>query len=298
MEFKQLRSFAAVVKWESFTKAAEVLYLSQPTISAHIRQLEEELCAKLIFRTTKSLEITPKGMEIYEYAKTILDIYDRMLQCCAEEGSTIHLGASTIPSAYLLPEVLPAYRARYPKVNLVVCQDDSQGVIDGLLDGVFDIGMIGMPAQEKSIVCVPFYQDRIVLITPADKRFLSLCQEPEPSIEKLLLESPVILREKGSGSKKRADVLLERLGISESDLQIAARANDQETIKNLVAGGFGVSIISEKAARGLVEEGRVLRFEFPGLDNRRDLYLAYRKDVALKGHVQGFLRFVKEYYQA
>ena len=296
MEFKQLRSLAAVVKWESFTKAAENLYLSQPTISAHIRQLEEELRAKLIIRTTKSLEITPKGMEIYEYAKAILDLHDRAVRCCASENrNTIYLGASTIPSAYLLPEVLPAYQAQYPKACVAVCQDDSQGVISGLLDGVFDTGMIGMPAQEKNLACIPFYQDRMILITPVNERFLSLHREAEPPI-RTLLESPVILREKGSGSKKRGELLLEQLGMSERDLLIAARANDQETIKNLVAGGLGVSIISEKAAQGLVEAGRVLRFEFPGLDSRRDLYLAYRKDLALKSHVRGFLRFIQEFY--
>ena len=82
MEFKQLKSYVAVVKYGSFTKAAERLYVSQPTISAHISALEEELKRTLIVRTTKSIEVTEKGMEIYEYAVRILELRDRMIGAC------------------------------------------------------------------------------------------------------------------------------------------------------------------------------------------------------------------------
>ena len=296
MEFKQLRSFAAVVEWGSFTKAAEALYLSQPTISAHIRQLEEELHTRLILRATRSLSVTPKGREIYEYAQTILDLHQRILRCCAgEDTRTIRLGASTIPSAYILPEVLPAYRARCPDIRLVIRQSDSQGVIHGLLEGTFDAGMTGMPAQEEHLTSVPFYRDRMVLIAPVEEPFLSLRRLETPPMEELL-RAPFILREEGSGSKWKGDLLLEKLGVGEQSLQVAARANDQETIKNLVACGLGVSILSEKAARPLVEAGRVLGFEFPGIDSGRALYLTYQKDPPPKLHIRKFLRFVREFY--
>lgn len=297
MEFKQLQSFVTVAKWESFTKAAELLYLSQPTISAHIRQLEEELHTRLISRTTKMVELTPKGKELYEYAVNILELRNRMVAACSDgRQNIIHLGASTIPSAYILPEILPIYGKRHPEAYFAIHQSDSQGVVNGLLDGIFDIGMTGMCTGEASLTWMPFYRDRMVVITPVNEHFLALQHESAASIRELLKE-PMIFREKGSGSKKSADVLLESLGISQSDLRITACVNDQETIKNLVAGGLGISIISEKAARNFWEEKRVLMFEFPELNSSRDLYLVYRKDDILSGCILDFMKFIKGYFQ-
>lgn len=294
MEFKQLKSFVAVVQYGSFTKAAEKLYVSQPTISAHISSLEEELKKTLIVRTTKSIEVTSKGMEIYEYAVRILELKERMIGACEEKGQhVIYLGASSIPSAYVLPEILPEFGKLYPDTYFVIHQSDSQGVIDGLLDGMFDIGLIGMKEEEK-LVCEPFCNDRIVLITPVTERFLKYKEMEEIPFEELLRE-PLIVREEGSASGKSATRFLESIGFLEEQLHVTARINDQETIKNLVAGGLGISFISEKAVRNFVEEKRILQFELP-TQNKRNLYLAYRKDENLKPYMRDFAKFVKEKY--
>ena len=106
MDFKQLKSLVEVVECRSFTKAAERLYISQPTVSAHIRQLEEELQSRLVIRTTKSIEITPRGLEAYDCARSILELRENLLRRWADDGEQmIQLGASTIPSAYILPEL-------------------------------------------------------------------------------------------------------------------------------------------------------------------------------------------------
>ena len=115
MEFKQLKSFIAVVECQSFTKAAQNLFLSQPSISTHIQKLEEELHSRLIIRTTKNIEITPRGMELYECACEIMKRWDNLLlHWDSETKKIIRLGASTIPSAYILPELLPAYGKEHP----------------------------------------------------------------------------------------------------------------------------------------------------------------------------------------
>ena len=250
MDFKQLRSFAAVVQYRSFTKAAEKTYLSQPTVSAHIRMLEEELHTRLLIRDTKNLEITPKGWELYECAVHILELQDHLLQRWAEESRhIIQLGASTIPSAYILPEIilpeiLPQYGKLHPEAYFVVQQSDSSQVIAGLLGGLFDVGMTGMDCANEALTCVPFYRDRMVLITPVTAQYLELLEQPDPL--SVLLKEPIILREKGSGSQKSADLFLEKMHISEQELKVTARVNDQESIKNLVAGGLGVF----RASRG------------------------------------------------
>lgn len=294
MELKQLQSFAAVVQYGSFTKAAEKLYISQPTISTHIRLLEEELGRQLILRTTKHIEVTPKGREVYEYAANILELRDRMTESCREETrKIIHLGASTIPSAYLLPEILPEFGQLHTQTYFVIHQSDSRGVMDGLLGGMFDVGLLGMPAASEQLESRPFCRDRMVLITPVAPRFLALQQQGETPLESLLAE-PIILREEGGG--KVAGHYLEKLGVQERQLHITARINDQEAIKNLVAGGLGISIISERAARNFVREKRLLAFELPD-SGSRTLYLAWRKSSAPGSHIQEFADFVLEKYR-
>ena len=292
MEFKQLQSFVTVVQQKSFTKAAAQLYISQPTISTHIYQLEEELHTKLILRTTKSISITPKGRELYGYAMNILELKQRMLEACSVESKRIiHLGASTIPSAYILPQLLPEFGKEHEDIYFVMNQSDSQGVIDGLKDGLFNLGFIGMACEDEEIVCQPFCQDRLVLITPVNKHFLALQDYGGVRVMELLKE-PLILREKGSGSEKMAEQFLANSGLQEEKLNVVARVNDQEAIKNLVAGGLGVSLISERAAQNFLLEKRILSFALPEYLAVRQMYIIYRKDYLLPSYVQEFLHFI------
>ena len=144
MDFKQLRSFVAVADCGSFTQAAARLYASQPTVSAHIRQLEEELHERLFLRTTKTLSITPRGKELYDYAVHVLELQDRLLSSWAQDEHTIRLGASTIPSSYILPEVLPPFRAQHPDTVFSILQSDSAGILSGLRAGRFELGFPGI----------------------------------------------------------------------------------------------------------------------------------------------------------
>ena len=297
MEFKQLESFAAVVKCNSFTKAAEKLYISQPTISTHIRALEEELSTHLILRTTKSIEVTPEGRKLYEYAENILQLRNRMLEeCTGGVKKILHLAASTIPSAYILPEVLPAYGATRPDNYFVIHQSDSKSVIDGIVDGLYDVGLVGMEAQRENLTCVEFCQDEMVLITPVNEHFLELKDRKVSPVE-ILQQELVVLREKGSGSRKSVDNFMEARGITEEQLNITARINDPEAIKNLVAGGFGVSIVSKRAAQNFLRENRLLDFELPGNTGVRKLYVVYRNDRAEDNRVKEFVNFLLRHFE-
>lgn len=296
MELKQLRSFAAVVRYGSFTRAAENTYLSQPTISTHIRALEEELNTQLLLRDTKNLQVTPRGQELYECACRMLELQDNLLQRWRQSDQhIIQLGASTIPSAYILPEVLPRYGKQNPGSYFVVHQSDSRQVIQGVAEGLFDVGMSGMPCQDEAIRCEPFFRDRMVLITPVSRRFLALQSQGEAALPELLAE-PIILREAGSGSQKSADRFLAQMGLRESELRVTARVNDQESIKNLVSGGLGVSIVSEKAVRDFVAEKRLLAFPLPPDSAERNLYLLLPRHA--NADSLRFSAFVREFYRA
>lgn len=205
MDFKQLRSFVAVVDCGSFTKAAARLYTSQPTVSAHIRQLEDELHERLFLRTTKSLAITPRGRELYEYAAHVLSLQDRLLSSWSEDQHLIRLGSSTIPSAYILPELLPQYRRLHPEATFAIHQSDSADVLDGLRKGQFELALVGMEEPEEDLAFTPFYRDSMVLITPNTAYFSALSPDGA-TVAELLRSQPLLLREPGSGSQRSVDV--------------------------------------------------------------------------------------------
>ena len=296
MDFKQLRSFVAVADCGSFTQAAAKLYASQPTVSAHIRQLEEELRETLFLRTTKSLAITPRGRELYEYAVHVLDLQEQLLSAWAQDEKTIRLGASTIPASCILPEVLPPFRAQHPQAVFSILQSDSAGVLQQLRAGRFELGFTGAKEEAQDVVFSPFFKDRMVLITPNAPRFQTLLAENAP-VRTLLTQEPLLLREMGSGSQKCADAFLEDVGLSSSALHIAARLNDQQSIRNLVAAGLGISIISGKAAQEDCERGNLLSFPLPEKSAGRSLYLVWRKSGALHPQTLAFIEFVRNFYE-
>ena len=296
MELKQLESFVAVVVYKSFTEAAKQLYISQPTISTHIQALEKELETKLIVRTTKSIELTKRGAELYECAVKMLDLRDGLLEKWRSwDEKIIRLGVSTIPSAYILPEFLPKFCKEYPEVFFQSIQSDSKGIIEGVLDGRMDVGLVGMEWEAEALACIPFYEDELVVITPVTEHFLALRKNEVPLEE--LFKEPMILRENGSGTKKAADQFLEKQGISKDSLKVAAYMNDPEAIKNSVAAGLGISIVSKKAAENMIREKRLLAFEFSRYTSGRKFYIIYRKDDVLKPFISTFINYIQKYYR-
>lgn len=285
MEMKQLRSFIAVVDHGSFTKAAEKTYTSQPTVSAHIKALEEELGVQLIARDTKNLKVTQKGRELYDCASSMLALQQQMLDRWENEDlKSISIGVSTIPSAYILPALLEDYRKTCPDVVISIHQSDSEEIADAVEKGRCDLGIIGEEAP--SLLCTPIAEDKTVLITANTEEF----RRRKAKDLKTLLRYPLIFREKGSASRKSAQRLLELLGVDPAGLEIAASLNDQEAIKNLVEHGFGVSFISELAAADRVKEGRLLAFDTGLAEAKRTFYLVRRKNVALTESAELFVK--------
>ena len=297
MEFKHLMAFAAVVRRNSFSKAAEDLFLSQPTVSTYIRQLEEELNTVLLVRTTKSLEITPKGREVYEYAASILALRDKIVEhCSGQVDCNVRIGASTVPSAYLLPDVLAAYTKQDPHIRFTVDQGDSRMILERLKDGLYDLGIIGMDPKDRQLTADAFYRDTIVIVTPCEPRFLKLQEQDETPLEELLKE-PVIVREEGSASKYAVDLFLKQAGVQEAALNVTARINDPEAIKNMVARGIGTAIMSILAAENYRDQKQVLVFPFPGEGCHRNFYLLRRKEGIMTEQARNFAEFLLKFYR-
>lgn len=295
MEFKQLEAFVAVVDYGSFSEAARRLYLTQPTISAHIRSLEEELHSKLIIRTTKKTTVTTRGYQLYDSAVRMLEIRNNLLDnFTGAQKHMIDLAASTIPSSYLLPELLAGFGGSHPDIYFHSIQTDSEGAIHRILDGTVDLALVGQNTGDESCVFIPFCQDTLVIATPVTEHYLKFKEDPVDF--KQFLEDPIIIREKGSGAKKEMDLFLEKIGITPSDLNVIARMNDLESIKKSIVNGLGISILSARSAVDLEKTKQILLFPLEESVHKRSFYIVYSKNRILKPHVRQFMHYVRDFY--
>lgn len=293
MEFKQLEVFVSVVEQKSFSAAARKLFLTQPTVSVHIRSLENELNKQLIIRTTKSFFVTNDGMKLYEYAKSIVNLREKIYEeFNGENQCLIRIGASTIPSIYVLPEVVAKYRKAHPSIFFQIHQSDSREIIEKVMVGEVDIGLVGTKPGNDECVSEPFYQDQLVIATSSSDHFRQMKKNNASTIE--LLKEPIVMRESGSGTRRESDLFLEKMGIDKNSLNIIATMNDQEAIIKTIINDMGISILSEKAVQNHLNEGKMLVFRLGELSGYRFLYIIYKKNTVYPVHIRQFIKCIKK----
>lgn len=296
MNLKQLEAFVQVSESGSFSKAAKELFLTQPTISAHISSLEKELNVRLFIRNTKEVSLSDDGKDLYRYAKQITDlekaIEERFYMDSDDGKHFITIAASTIPAQYLLPKVLMCYRERYPKEQIKIMETDSSEVVTQVVDHMVDVGFTGTVLEKKHCKYIPFYKDELAVITPDTPEYRILKEQNRDDID-WIKRKPLILREEGSGTRKEAKKQLKNAGISMEDLDIVASIANQETIKKSVKQGMGITVLSRLAAE---DEDGLLIFPIPGADEGRDINLVYNKNYQMTRSADRFIRIVKEVY--
>lgn len=300
MNLKQLEAFVQVAEGGSFSRAAKELYLTQPTISAHIASLEKELNVRLFIRNTKEVSLSEDGKELYKYAKPMMDLEHKIEERFGsgeEPGKhCITIAASTVPAQYLLPAILKRYNEKYPEEQLKILEMDSAKVVLRVIDHMVDVGLTGTTLEKKHCRYVPFYKDQLVVITPNTEKYRKLQAESADDISWICQES-FIMREEGSGTRKEAEKQFARAGISVEKLDVIASIENQETIKKSVSQGLGISVLSALASKDEVEEGHILAFPIPGADSGRNINLVYNKNYQLSRSAERFIRIVKEVYQ-
>lgn len=296
MNLKQLEAFVQVSESGSFSKAAKELFLTQPTISAHISSLEKELNVRLFIRNTKEVSLSDDGKDLYRYAKQITDlekaIEERFYMDSDDGKHFITIAASTIPAQYLLPKVLMCYRERYPKEQIKIMETDSSEVVTQVVGHMVDVGFTGTVLEKKHCKYIPFYKDELAVITPDTPEYRILKEQNCDDID-WIKRKPLILREEGSGTRKEAEKQLKNAGISMEDLDIVASIANQETIKKSVKQGMGITVLSRLAAE---DEDGLLIFPIPGADEGRDINLVYNKNYQMTRSADRFIRIVKEVY--
>ena len=298
MNLKQLEAFVQVAEEKNFSRAAKELFLTQPTVSAHIASLEQELNVRLFVRNTKEVELSADGKKLFGYAKQMVELQRQIemeFDSSRKESSTlIKIAASTVPSQYLLPKVLARFGKEFPKVQLKVAETDSKRVVEQVQDNRADIGFTGTVLDKKDCVYLPFYEDELVLVLPDTEEYREKLKEQE-GLSWICSEN-LILREEGSGTRQEAENKLAKLGFEKEDVKIQASVENTETIKRLVSSGMGISILSKLAVEDKIKSGEVLCVPMDGEGGKRNINLVYNKKFQLSKPVQHLIETVQAVY--
>lgn len=296
MDIKQLHTFLEVARTKSFTRTSENLYLTQPTVSNHVKSIEQELGVHLFVRSKKQISLTHAGLMFHGYAQRIIDEYNAMnkevRRYTATQEGHLRLFASSVPRRFLLPQLMQAFHEKYPETTFTITDSDSRMVIDNLLLGETDFGFTGAMYPAQRLHYEPIFEDRLVLIsdhTVAPKK------NGEWSLEELQ-NLRFILREQGSGTRSTLDQVLKTEGLSSEELRVMAYVEDTRTILQMVAGGMGVAIVSDLEAKKGVEEGLFRAHAVEGLSEPRSFYFVHHADHKNSAANRHFYAFVREYF--
>ena len=296
MNLRQLEAFVEVAEAGSFSKAAKILFLTQPTISAHISTLEKELNTRLFVRNTKEVSLSESGKLLYRYARQIVDLESKIQEVFLDEKPSnvkcINIAASTVPAQYLLPEIMGRFSEKYPKEQFKIMATDSAGVVNKVLMHEADVGFTGTVLEKKHCTYIPFYRDELVIIMPNTEKYQKI-METEHTLD-WIKEEAFLMREEGSGTRNEAEKLLKEAGISADRLNVMASIESSEMIKRSVRSGLGISIISRLAVKEELLNGSMLALPIGVEHSGRDLYLVYNKNIQLAPAVERFVKEVKK----
>lgn len=294
ISLKQLEIFVTIVECGNFTEAGRRLYLAQSTVSSHISALEDALRVSLFRRESKrSIELTADGKRVYEYAK------DVVTKCAALESSTVGavkrdlvIGASSAPAKCLLPRQVMQFTRAYPACCCIVRGGDSERIQQMVLDGDVQIGFVGSTDNRQSLVYERVAEDRLVLITPNTPHYARL--KTQGVLGRDLLGEPMVFRDQGSGTQKMIDNYLSSRDIDAKTLQVRQYVSDPEMLRELVALGAGVSIVSSLSVEEQVRADKLLTFELEEEPVYRHIYMVYRKKGALSELARAFAEQVRK----
>ena len=296
MDLRQLEVFVQVVEQGGFSRAAETLYLAQPTVSAHISALEKELGVQLLERSAKRLELTEAGAALLGHARALLAGRDAALEALRpyrqEIAGQVRVACSSVPGEYYIPRLLARFRQQHPEVAFDLVQTDSAEAAELVRTGRADLGFVGTKPEDPRLLSRAFARDSLAVAMPRlpeYERFLS------PGAElRELFRAPFISREPGSGTRRETERFLRQLGVDPGELNIAVEVRSTESILRMVGEGLGIAVLSRSAVEEGVRQGRVLHLEPEPAAFHRNLYALRRRSGPLAPAAQAFLTLVLE----
>lgn len=296
LDLRKLEVFYWVADLKSFSHAADHLSLRQPTVSAHIGELESQLGAKLLNRVSGEVSLTALGQVLLERAKALLALKKETLAAIdhfqGKVSGELLIGGSNIPGEYILPHKLGSFIQKYPEVRPVLRISDSAGTIQAVLDGDVDLGFVGFKGEDGRLSFHKIWKDEMVLVVPKGHPWARL-----KAIDiKELRKEGFISREGGSGTLRSFWSLLSRKQREpEKLLNVTMELGSTEAVKEALIAGLGVSILSRTSIHREIRSGLLKAVAIQGLKMERDFYQISHRHRTLSPVCQVFIQFVRHH---
>ena len=294
MTLRQLEVFLAVARERSFSRAAKRIHSSQPTLSEHVAELEDELGKKLFFRRGRGREVTmtEAGRVFEQYATAAVSAVEGSRQALADLDGLAHgsllIGASTTPGLYVLPGLVAAFRAKYPGVDLKLQIANSQAIEGRVRERELDLGIVGGHAISPGQECLAAGMlDELVLIVPPTHAWA----KRKDIAPRLLADEPLLLREDGSATRSVTERTLLRAGVR---FRVAMELDHTEAIKQGVMAGLGVAFVSTYAVRGEVATGRLRALRLRGIRLRRHFHVIHHEARRVTASARAFMELLAQ----
>ena len=288
MDIHHLKIFVSVYKNKSFTRASEELHISQPTISEHIKNLENSLDCRLFDRLGRSIMPTAEADVLYPKALQLLDDLDQIQQEISATGAGVKgklvIGASTIPGIYILPRLAYSFKEQYPDIEFEIPIEDSSKITSQVLQHELLCGIVGAKITSDKLLYEPLIEDELVLV--ATKKVLT---QKTVTLAKLAT-IPFLQRETGSGTRQTFENFLKKNNISSSALNVVATLGSTSAVKQAVKENLGTSVISRIAVQEELDNNILQEIPIINLKMKRKFYLVQQKKRTLPPQYLAFCK--------
>src|SRR5579863_1936916 len=289
LNLHQLATFQVVARHCSYVRAAEELHFSQPAVSAQIRQLEKRLGLKLFDQIGRKTHLTHAGEELLLYSQKIFSTIDETLDIMKSLSSPqygrLSVGADTTVGSYVIPGLLGKFHDLYPQVEITLNVLNRVALVEALSANRVDMAVMGKVPEDIPIVEDPFATNELVLVAAPRHRLAG--RSGVPLVE--LAQEHFLLRESGSGTRAALEALFQEAGLN---LQISMQVGNNSAIKQGVAAGLGVALISRVALDMELETNRLVILDVEGFPIMRQWRLVHLKDKYLSPTAQAFKAFM------
>jgi DNA-binding transcriptional LysR family regulator len=294
MDLWRLQIFCEVVEMKSFSKAASNVYLSQPTVSSHIKDLEDHFQCKLIDRLGREVAPTKAGELLYRHAKKMIALKDDMEKSLAEfQGilkGNLTIGGSTIPGCYILPSLLGRFKEVYPDILVTLIEKDTAGVLEDVIAGHVELGIVGAKTRDPRLRQNKIMDDEMFVVIPKQHKW---AKKKAVTVSELV-DEPFIAREPGSGTRKSIEQALNRTGNWRERQNVVAEMGSTEAIRQAVKAGVGISIMSKCAIADDVAAGLLKKVRISKVPLRRAFFLVTHKQRTRSPLCQAFIHFLNQ----
>lgn len=282
-DIQRLQVFVQVAETLSFSEAAKILNLTQPTVSHHVKVLEKDLGVELFDRDSGGLSLTDAGRVMYPWARKLLrrsnELREMMVSLRDKVVGELRIACSTTAGKYILPQLAARFKQKFPGIYVSILSCTSPAVFSRLLDGEANLGVLSYEAIERGMELQEFFEDSITLIVPKDHPWVHYENiQPED-----LMNEPLIIREPTSGTRRVMVEQLAKHDISLDDLNLFLEMGNAEAIVETVAAGYGIAFVSRLATSCPLQLKNVAEVPINGLELKRKIYMV-RKSIDAPNH--------------